>query len=570
MARKPSRLPNVLPLQLNKNMTTQPSSNEQFEEGEFVTQNSTPSTPSKAATTNTIASPSQAPTPSLEKIDIATLAGLKPNTTAPLSVIDPDALTVDESRTKLPIYKQAIFKVAVIGSCFGFVTMFVMKMMFPPEAAPVATTPIKQAEAKLTGAEFAPDPKIGILSSKVAIKEQNDGIIAARAAQQAAARDAAARNNAANSLGVRPATAATAPVANQNATPPLLTSNRPQPIPTYQPRRTIALRPQARPVPPTRPLQTAVQPSQSRPIKIVRVVVAAKPLVQKVAVAPKPSVRRAIALAKPPVQVSRIAPGAIPVPLSKPEPLTWEMANENAVGVWGRSNKVNPAKPETSAVVTSNTTMQALQSPTADGVPAPVATIGQQIRAKTIIPYQVANTTKTQSLVFSLSSALVDTNGAAMLPAGSQILADVSTLDNGAMQIDNAKAIVNGQAVDLPKQSLILQNASKQPLTAQAQDSGNNNGLGRTLAMMGMGAAQAIGQNMIQSSTNIISNGTTIQSSNSPNLVGAALYGGLNPVLNQMQAQNQANLTQPTQTSRIWFLPNGTEVNLVVALPFHL
>ena len=157
-----------------------------------------------------------------------------------------------------------------------------------------------------------------------------------------------------------------------------------------------------------------------------------------------------------------------------------------------------------------------------------------------------------------------------MLPAGSQILADVSTLDNGAMQIDNAKAIVNGQAVDLPKQSLILQNASKQPLTAQAQDSGNNNGLGRTLAMMGMGAAQAIGQNMIQSSTNIISNGTTIQSSNSPNLVGAALYGGLNPVLNQMQAQNQANLTQPTQTSRIWFLPNGTEVNLVVALPFHL
>lgn len=566
---------------------TEPT-NSGFEEGEYVTTNySTPSASARSAVadppTHTVTAPAPAPAPSLNDLDIANLAGLKPNTAAPLALTDQDYPTVEESRTKLPIYKRSLFKAAIIASCLGFVVTIVMRMMFPPEATPVAT-PAPQPSDKPSVTEFVPDPKLGILASKVAIKEQQDGIIAARIAQQAAAREAAAKNSqVVSTRAVPPAAAApvaAAPIANQTATSQLLTSKRsPQPVPTYQPRRIVRLQPQPRPVPIASPAPQPAriivqQPTQPRPARMTRIVPQYQQQPTRVAFRPPSVAQPPKVTAKPPVEITRIAPGTIlprvEPPIPPPIALTWEMANDNAVGVWGRSNKVSSAPTAGTAAISNPNTAQAFQSSQNDGSVAPLAAIGQQLRAKTIIPYQVAATSRSQSLAFTLSDPLVDTSGAAILPAGSQILADVSTLDTGLMQIDSAKALINGQTIDIPKQSLILQNASKQPLIAQSQDSGGGNGIGRTIASMGAGALQGLGQNMLQSSTSLIANGMTIQSNTTPNPLGAAIYGGLNPVLAQIQAQNQAATNQPERISRVWLLPSGTEINLVVARPFRL
>jgi hypothetical protein len=633
-----------------------------FEEGEFV---AAPSIESQVKVAEPVAAGSQvkaqspvaakAPEPvagkpsppSFQEVDLYQLANLpKPAETGSLTVRenddpDDDELGVEESKTKLPIYKQSAFKMAVIGAMLFAIVAGLSKLVFPGEEAPkIATAPTAPTEKKKV--DFEPDPRMGVLSSKVAIQDQKNAIAAAQKQQE----EQAAKNKVATAPGqVNPnqrtvaiAPVTPAPVAPATATPPpppVITNNNPSTASVYNPPKKIIYRryktPRPQPIeglnerqdntiarnqPVPRPQPKIIARSQPIPQPQAKIIASRQPVPQpqaKIITSRQPvpqsppriiTSRQPILQSQPRIITSRqpilqsqprIITSRQPIPQSQPRiitnapitppptPANWETANSNAVGTWGRTNRMSIALTPTNPNGANGQQQQqggnpsvVLNSPNLQSEPIannPVALVGQQLRAKTIVPYQVANNNKGyQTIVVALSDPLTDTNGNIMLPAGTQIMTDITVLDNGLMQIASAKIFRNNQMIELPKQSLVLQDGNKQPLIAQSRDFGGGDIANRDLTTIGAGALQGVGKNLIQSQTQtIIANGATIQSSNGQvNYAGAALDGGLTPVLNQWAARNQAAATQVSNTSKLWLLPTGTEVNLIIAQPFSL
>ncbi len=147
----------------------------------------------------------------------------------------------------------------------------------------------------------------------------------------------------------------------------------------------------------------------------------------------------------------------------------------------------------------------------------------------------------------------------------------VAAMDNGMLQVSSAKASIDGQLIDLPKNSIMLQDASKQPLVAQLKSFGQGEVFNRDLYAIAGNVATAIGQNLTQPQTQTIaSSGGIVQSTNpSINIAGAAL-SGFAPVVSQWMQRNQSAVTQINAASKIWFLPTGTDVNLIVTQSFTL
>lgn len=254
---------------------------------------------------------------------------------------------------------------------------------------------------------------------------------------------------------------------------------------------------------------------------------------------------------------------ATPTPVKSP--VTWEIANRNAVGLWNRSTGDAPAVAATVPTTQKDTPKPRIMART---VPAAV---GQQIKSKLVVPYQSPTNAPTQLIFIGLSTPVLDIRGDILLPAGTQIMCEVAAMDNGMLQVSSAKASIDGQLIDLPKNSIMLQDASKQPLVAQLKSFGQGEVFNRDLYAIAGNVATAIGQNLTQPQTQTVASGGGIIQSTSPsiNIAGAAL-SGFSPVVSQWMQRNQSAVTQINAASKIWFLPTGTEVNLIVAQSFTL
>jgi hypothetical protein len=166
----------------------------------------------------------------------------------------------------------------------------------------------------------------------------------------------------------------------------------------------------------------------------------------------------------------------------------------------------------------------------------------------------------------------VSTQGKVLVPAGTQIVAQIGILDSGMMSILAAKATIEDREVDIPPRALILQASNRQPLLAELKQFGQDE-VGRRdmMAMLG-GAVQAIGKNLTDPQTSTVATaGGIIQNTNTQtNILGAGLNGGFAPVAQQWLDRNQQAIQQINARSKVWYLGTGTEVNLVIAQPFSL
>jgi hypothetical protein len=628
-------------------MSTTPNPAEQSEESEQ------PLTPNPAEQSEQPLTPNPiAPIASFDTISMENLAGLSPklsnsnSSNLDLSEDNEELVSVEESRTNLPIYKQSGFKAAVIGTSFLLGVGGVFSLMFPKEEQ-VALKPIAPDKAeKAPVAEFAPDPRFGVVSSKLAMKEQEDALIAATIAQKEAA-DKAAKADLPTTAQPAATPAATAQPAAQTeiaAQPQTVINATPQPDPVYQPPTPIVRR--SRPTAEPRPVpiqSTPAQPvpiarAQPQPTRVVRVAstkvaqiqpvkpsitrtIKAKPI--EVAQIPTPQPQRTVKIKRDRIEIAQaVTPSPLTKVVRKPAPqmtqvakaqpqivpqapivnaqqpnpqvptftpqqpktvdeamiaANWNAANDNAVGLWGQTSRISAAVAASAANATpASSNGIALQANSEDEVLAAVAVVGQQVKGKTIIPLQAVVSNKlAQPIVIALSQPVMDDRGNVLLKSGTQVMTEVAVLDNGLLQVVSAKVSVNGKVLELPKQSLILQSSNRSLLIAESKDFGQTGGgFGQDLLTIGGGALQGIGKNLIASQTqNIIAGGTVLQTSNSSqtNIAGAALDGGLSPILAQWAERNRATLNQtPNPNAKIWYLPTGTELNLIVAQPFNL
>ena len=495
-----------------------------------------------------------APTQPFDPSNMASLAGLSPSNPAEssLAVTRADE-EIEQSKTKLPIYKQSFYKLVTIGGCFLIGCLALGSLIFKEQKQEVATatTPASSPTEKSTE-DFRPDPRFGVVNSKLAMEGQNARIIEAAVGQQKLA--AETKNAATSNTTAAPVSPPTNPASLAKTTAPasdpqVVTNSNTQPDPIYQAPPPVAI-PQSAP-------PTIAKASQPAPVARI----------EPPAIAPKPvrvaTVTQIAAIRQQPLPRSANSPTAAIV---KPAPVAWEVANRNAVGVWGR----------TGGNETGGTAATATPAPTriaqANSIDEAVAVVGQQIKARMITPFQISTAVSSQPIFLALAAPILDSRGKVLLPVGSQVMAEVAALDNGMLQVISAKASVNGQLVDLPKQSLVLQDASKQPLIAQVKVFGQGEVFNRDLMSFFGGALQAVGKNLTQPQTQTIAtNGGFLQTSNpQQNITGAVLDGGFSPLVSQWMERNKQATTQINSASKIWFLPTGTDVNLIVAQPFSL
>ena len=493
-------------------------------------------------------------------LDMASLAGLPP--TAATQSTDSMAITATEqaeniadSKTKLPIYKQSFFKLITIGGSLLMIALILKSIVWPDTKLEVAAapTPSPSPTAKPTE-DFRPDPRFGVVNSKLAMGDSQRQVIDAAVAQQKASADKTAADKAAAIPPVNGNTPTPSPSPSTVANLPPPTDSNPQIIKNSSPQ--------------SDPVYQAPPPVTASPTQ--------KPVAAPVAIKPLPTpVRKIVPVKEQPTRIAAIAPPAqiarqIVRSTTAPRatPVTWEVANNNAVGVWGKTGATANGSPAVATIATPPTSNSVNRSARTTGS----AAVGQQIKSKLVIPYQAVTTAPSQPIFIALSTPVLDTQGKALLPAGTQIMCEVAALDNGMLQVASAKVAIDGQLIDLPKQAIILQDASKQPLVAQVKSFGQGEVFNRDLMGFAGGALSAIGKNLTQSQTQTVATtGGIIQTSNSQqNILGAVLDGGFSPLVTQWMERNKQATTQINSASKIYFLPTGTDVNLIIAQPFSL
>ena len=453
--------------------------------------------------------------------DMASLAGMDFEDPVCSAITKTDRQeNIDEAKTELPVYKKSLYKSVLIGGSFLIATLAVGKMIFPNLQQEVAATPKQTATvADKTKGEFAPDPRFGVVNSKLAIEGQEKRILDAANTQQAAA----AQAKASQTTPTTTPTPGTAAAATVDSNPAIIKNNHP---PTDQANQSPPPLNPAAPAatPPSPPVAPAAKTVAARPIVAAPRAIVAPPVQPTIA---KPiQVARASQIQAPVIQQSNAAP----IPKT---PVTWEIANRNAVGLWNRSTGESPAV----AATLSTESKSPAKTTLARAIPAAV---GQQIKSKLVVPYQSPTTAPTQLIFVGLSAPVLDIRGEILLPTGTQIMCEVAAMDNGMLQVSSAKASIDGQLIDLPKNSIMLQDASKQPLVAQLKSFHQGEVFNRDLYAIAGNIVSSIGQNLTQPQTQTVaSNGGIVQSTNpSINLTGAAL-SGFAPVVSQWMQRNQ-------------------------------
>ncbi|AFY97149.1 hypothetical protein [Chamaesiphon minutus] len=545
---------------------------EGFAQGEILSAIRQPASVQPQTQPEQLPEPTSAPkTAPFNPLDMASLAGL-----APTDSVDPansmaitateQAENIAESKTKLPIYKQSFFKTILVGGGFLLGGLLLKSIVWPdvkPEVA-AAPTPSPSPSAKPTE-DFRPDPRFGVVNSKLAMGDSQRQVIDAAVAQQKASAEKTAADKGATAPPVNVAAPSPSPSSSiatnpspTDSNPQIIKNNSPQADPVYQAPPPVTTSPTPTPV----AAPVAVKPT---PASIHT------PIRKVVQVREKPTRIAAVVGGKPAPADNRPQPSVRATNAPKATPVTWEVANNNAVGVWGKTG----ATTNGSTAVATNATPPTNNPPVSSYRSARntgSAAVGQQIKSKLVIPYQAVTTAPSQPIFIALSTPVFDTQGKTLLPAGTQIMCEVAALDNGMLQVSSAKAAIDGQLIDLPKQAIILQDASKQPLVAQIKSFGQGEVFNRDLLGFAGGALSAIGKNRTQSQTQTIATtGGIIQTSNSQqDILGAVLDGGFSPLVTQWMERNKQATTQINSASKIYFLPTGTDVNLIIAQPFSL
>ena len=105
---------------------------------------------------------------------------------------------VEDERTNLPPYKKSLFKTLAIGGSLALGLAGVGNLVFGGQKQPeVAKTNPPPAPTEKTKEVFQPDPRFGVVASKLAMQKQQDEIARAAMDQQKASTDKAAADRAA-------------------------------------------------------------------------------------------------------------------------------------------------------------------------------------------------------------------------------------------------------------------------------------------------------------------------------------------------------------------------------------
>ncbi len=215
-----------------------------------------------------------------------------------------------------------------------------------------------------------------------------------------------------------------------------------------------------------------------------------------------------------------------------------------------------------------------------NGTPYRVAASGSMADGVLSTPAIVPTDSKEASrVVVTLSSALSDTSGQIVMPAGTSLVFEVRGIDgNGVMnavavsQLDNT-----GMEKALPSDAIVLTGEKGSPLIAKGYFDNGGTIASMDISTAVLGALGKFGEILNrpkEQTSSSISDGslsqTTTSTTGKPNLLGALLEGGANPVLEQIAKRNERAIQDMQQRKNLWFLEAGTRVQILVNRSFEL
>lgn len=182
-----------------------------------------------------------------------------------------------------------------------------------------------------------------------------------------------------------------------------------------------------------------------------------------------------------------------------------------------------------------------------------------------------------QRFAIALSEPLLNGNGQVALPAGTRILAQISSVSqSGMIELSVTNVLVptadGEQSIQVPPGALTITGDQGAPIVAKSEKTGNQNQFGQDLKMAALGALSQAGSAMnlptsMTTTTSPYSSSTSVTNNNS-NIVGAALQGAFG-TLAQQQLQRSQQTTQSDQNRpTLWVVPKGQVLQITVNQQF--
>jgi|GEM_PF-2810822 len=230
-----------------------------------------------------------------------------------------------------------------------------------------------------------------------------------------------------------------------------------------------------------------------------------------------------------------------------------------------------PAAPTTSPYLASENEIYGDPSQPRRMIPA-----GMKSSGVLLTPIQIAaGDTSEQTATIGLIQPLVDRDGRIVVTAGSQVQFKLTALSSGWLKATSAVINIDGKTTNITGNfSLVASNG--EPLIAQSLTFGDGRIAQQDQKSFILGALQNIGAVLTQPNTqsSINSNIGGFSSSSStqsnPNVIGAILQGGFNPLAQQQLVRSTAEIERLLEAPRLWFLPSGTNVQIVINQPLAI
>ncbi|MEB3215357.1 MAG: hypothetical protein VKN72_03720 [Nostocales cyanobacterium 94392] len=176
------------------------------------------------------------------------------------------------------------------------------------------------------------------------------------------------------------------------------------------------------------------------------------------------------------------------------------------------------------------------------------------------------------TFVIRLNEPLKTRDGNIALPAGTELLTQISNIsDAGMLQLQAKSAIVNRngklEQITLPENAIRIRSPQGKPLIAQQYPKKAGKIAGMDTGLFALGAISKIAELSNRTDSEIITTAggnIVTQNNDSVNILTGALEGGTSSIVPQISARNQQAVSEMMRRGNIWFLPAGTPVEIFV------
>jgi outer membrane biosynthesis protein TonB len=203
-----------------------------------------------------------------------------------------------------------------------------------------------------------------------------------------------------------------------------------------------------------------------------------------------------------------------------------------------------------------------------------VVVLGTSVEASLDRSLQTLGDT-TSVLIVKLEEPLEDRYGQVVLPEETLLRFKVAVADNGFLAVEPLDANINGETIYLPVNSLTLEAEDEDdPLVAEMQQLGDLSD--NDLLTFVYGALSKTGEVLtapdVQTSTSsgLGSFSTTTSSTQDPDVLGAVLNGGFEPLTRALEQRNKAEIERVLNNTPFWYLPRGFELRVIANDNFEI